>query len=120
MHNNQNIRSIVVDKKDLLNSLRKNRDIHKQEYQEMQATYKIEVIKELKNLIKRAKNDNIQTRINLVAPSDYTETYDEVIGMLEMSIESNLTISADEYRKYVMNKWSWSENFDMLKTTYIG
>lgn len=113
---------INVTKSTLLEKLTENREIHKSEYKEMMETYHQEVIRGLSKLLKAAKKKPKQpvTSLNIPIPISYINEYDTVIGMLEMSTNEDFVITQAEYKKYVMNEWSWTNVFNSLKAAYNG
>lgn len=110
--------TVKVNKELLLLKLRENREIHIKEYKELFEAYQSEAIKGLQKLLKNAKNGNIVTHLQITQPVDYTETYDEIIGMLEMSVDDTFEITQEEYKSYVLNQWNWTRNFNVFKTAY--
>jgi len=116
------MREVVVATKDLLEKLKENRDIHANEYNEMLEVYQNKVIEGLSKLLEEAKKkpDEPVTHLNLPKPVSYVNEYDTVIGMIRMSSEFNIAITQDEYKKYVLNEWNWTNIFNSLKANYVG
>ncbi len=113
---------IKVNKQELLNKLKENREIHIKEYKEMFTEYQKETIKILQKVLREAKKvpelKQIPTYIGTQAPESSEKEYDVVIGMLEFSTQEDLEITQKEYKQYVLNEWNWSHNFEMLKASY--
>jgi len=113
---------VNITKSALLEKLKENRIVHEKEYTEMMEIYHQKVIEGLEDLLQRArsKESNPKTSLNLDVLISYLSEYDMIIGMLEMCTDEEFSITQNEYKKYVLNKWDWSNRFDMLKSTYVS
>ena len=114
---------VKVSKQELVEKLKENREVHIAEYTEMIQDYKSKVTKELKKILKESKNKNNwdpRTSVHLDKPRSYATEYNQIIGLLEMSVEDTFDISQEEYNKYVLNQWNWSSSFEFSKMSYLG
>jgi hypothetical protein len=50
---------------------------------------------------------------------DQTKDYDRVIRMLEMTVDEIITIGAVEFQQYVMDDWTWKEQFTASNSAYL-
>jgi hypothetical protein len=116
------MKEVTVKKEALLLKLKENRITHEKEYDEMMKNYHNKVISGLETLLSKAMLNakNPVTHLDLPQPKSYLSEYDLIISMIEMSMDSNFTLTQTEYKNYVLNEWNWSGQFDMLKTTYSG
>lgn len=48
---------------------------------------------------------------DLQVPQNHAKDYDQVIAMLEMCVDDELSIRSDEFACYVMDDWDWKEDF---------
>jgi hypothetical protein len=113
--------SVKVKTSDLLSKLKENKAIHEKEFKELQEIYLNDVISGLEKLLADAKskqNPNPVVSLNLVKPKSFVKDYEEIIGMLEMSIQDEFDITQEEFRNYVLNIWSWTNQFEMIKSSY--
>ena len=55
---------------------------------------------------------------HLEAPRDYTRVYDNLIGLLEMSVTKLIAIDAEQYRHMVADEWDWSDAFFGTNSAY--
>jgi hypothetical protein len=109
----QNMDLTTTVKKDtLLEALRKNREQHSRIVAEARKGY----IEKAKQAI-LAKLDELQSgkvaalSFGLVPPADHTEAYDTTIQMLEWHTGQEVTLSATEFRNFVMDEWDWAQHF---------
>jgi hypothetical protein len=101
-----------VDKAKLLAILRINRERHKAVFDEAVAGYKIQATKLLKeHLLRVQAGKNVRVHIVLTQPVNQTRSYDRIIGMLEMALAEEVELSEEDYQQYVMDDWSWREEF---------
>lgn len=104
--------SVKVSKDDLLMKLRENRENHRRVFEEAIIGYRETAVKELDRSLSDARaGRKFKTHFQLVEPRDQTADYDRVIRMLEMSIDTTFEITDAQFECYVMDRWSWSEEF---------
>jgi len=113
------MRAIRVDKDDLLKKVQKNRDAHRGIFEEAVEGYRkrsVEILEEHIQKIKAGKLEEVYVR--LPRPSDHTKDYDRVIEMLEMHEDTSIEIDEDHFASYVMDDWSWKNEFLATNSTY--
>lgn len=104
--------TVKVKKSELLKKLKHNRSEHREIFEEASEAFRKEVIKVLdKRLADARAGKRIKLRIDLIQPMDQTEEYDQAIAMCEMSVDDEITLSHDNFRNYVLDKWHWREQF---------
>lgn len=104
---------IKVKKADLLTVLEKNKEEHRNLFEKAMSGYRKKAIYQLDIAIKEAKDGKkIRTYFNLTQPEDHTDDYEETIGMLNMSVDTEVSLSRTEYRHYVDDNWSWKDAFN--------
>lgn len=111
---------IKVKKQNLLEVLEKNKEEHRNLFEKAVAGYREKAIYQLDVAIKEAKDGKkIRTYFNITQPEDHTQDYEETIGMLKMSIDTEILLSRTEYRHYVEDNWSWKDAFEMCASGCI-
>ena len=111
--------SVNVEKTELLGILRVNRDGHRAKFEAAQEIYRKRVIEWFEGELERARSGaKIRRHIELPEPIDYTPSYNEVIQMLEMSVNDEIKISQREFRRYVLDHWEWAEDFAAKTMSY--
>lgn len=106
------MKAMKVDKAELLNILQKNRDKHRAIFEEALEGYKKEVIALLEKKLATVKRGKIVSHIiRLETPRDQTKDYDRVIGMLNMSTETEVELTEQDYSQYVLDDWTWKNQF---------
>lgn len=104
--------TVKVDKYKLLTTVKENREKHRDTFLTAQEGYRHAVIEELDRMLQDARNNKkIRVSVGLIAPQDMTNEYDNVIAMLEMSVDTEITLSSTEFSHYVRDDWSWKRNF---------
>lgn len=104
--------TLTFPKKDLLERIRTNRAEHRKIFEEALDGYHKMLIEKLDEMYNDAKaNRLIDTRINLVRPTDQTKDYDRAITMLEMCNNEVITLGQVEFSNYVMDEWNWTQGF---------
>ena len=75
----------------------------------------------LESLLTQARDNNfdkLNDILNLPRPVDKSEEYDRAIEMLEMSVDIRVTITSQEFRNYVQDKWDWTDQMLHSNTRY--
>ncbi len=113
------MRKIVVNKQELLQTLKANRDKHATEYAEAYEVYVEKAIAKMKENLKVAKDQKkIITNLDLVVPQNFTDSYDQIISMLEMDISETVELDTNEFNQYVRDNWQWRNVFEASGSLY--
>lgn len=111
---------IKVKKEELLKKLKQNRDNHRKMFLKAQEGYREMVIEELEKQLNNArKGKRFTTHIALHAPVDQTNDYDRAIKMMEMDIGKIVDLDETEFSNYVMDDWSWKQQFTTSNMAYF-
>ena len=106
------MKTTKVKKAELLEIVKQNRKDHKDVVAEAMENYRRAAIAELESMLADAKaGRRIRRSIELIQPMDMTREYDQIIRQLEMEVEDTVELSAGEFAQYVLNRWSWREQF---------
>lgn len=125
------MQEVTISKVKLLAVVEKNREQHIKEYNEAVVGYKEQAIKKIEetmgdlvkkvNLLKDGQFIRIMgVSFDLSAPKSFEDEYDQTIGMLNDSVDENIVLSREEYRNYMLDKWSWTESFKLSNMRYTG
>ena len=107
-----------IEKLKLLNEIKANRKRHIDQYNEAVVEFKSEYLKKLKEMIDNADKEII-LYIQLRKPESHEEDYNLIISMLEMSSETHIEITQDEFENYVLDKWPWRDSFVANTMHYV-
>ena len=118
--------TITVKIHDLLILLRENRTAHEKEHKAAVREYRKRAIEALEDKLTCLKAENWEVirpdkylHFSLPAPRSYAHVYTEVIDMLEMATEKEVTISSYQFRRWVKDDWDWSHDFKMSNAGYV-
>jgi len=106
-------------REELLAKLRENAANHKKIVEEARAGY----VEKAKAAV-AAKLDELKAgkvvalSFHLAPPQDFSEVYKTTIGMLDMSKDETITLTADEFRQLVQDEWDWTDNFLVSNRVY--
>ena len=113
------MKNVKIEKEKLLVSLRTNRETHRAIFLEAQAGYREVVIERLDALLADAREGRrITSSFSIEEPMDQTRDYDRAIKMLEMSFDDVIELSEQDFRCYVMDDWSWKDDFLFSNSAY--
>ena len=103
---------IKVSKRILLERLHNNRNMHVSIYAEACKEYKkfcLCTLRERSEDIEEGLLTAIKEFLSFDYnhPVSYEDEYNEAIGMLEMSLDEEITITNEQYQKWVKDNWEW-------------
>lgn len=111
--------SVKVNRVELLNTISKNRDTHRNTFLEAQKGFREEVIKALDKMLDNArKGIKYSQSVGLPEPQDMTKEYDCAIAMLKMSVDEVIEIDEHEFKQYVLDQWVWKQNWKSVTDVY--
>lgn len=109
------MRSVKVEKLELLGIVRDNKKKHVKEFDEAVKDYKKAALKIAKEHVELAKTGDLDSIVKIKAmpqrPSSYEKDYDRAIRMLELSVESVIELEEDIFNQLVLDEWSWKQSF---------
>jgi hypothetical protein len=114
---------IKVNRLHLLETLKKNRELHSEEYKLAEKGYWLQIEDALKAALKEIRKTgktNVNKFYGMSAPQDHTKDYDVVIKMLEFSVDEIIELDHNRFQQYVMDNWSWSTTTKSINTFYAS
>ena len=116
------MRSVKLDRAELLNIVLQNKEKHTAEYLEAVADYKLAVVKLAKANLKLANTGDLVKISNMqavpAAPVSYEDSYSRAIRMLELSVEDVIELQEDVFNQLVLDEWTWKRSFTAMGATY--
>lgn len=121
--NGRNVmRSVKVNKIDLLKTVQENLEKHIAEYNESVEDYKSAVIKVAEKNLELAKTRDLDQiakhRGFPSAPRSHEAEYNRAIRMLQMSVDIDIELEETIFNQLVLDEWAWKDNFAMMASTY--
>lgn len=114
------LKTVKVNKSDLIRTVRDNRDIHYQEYEETKAEYLEAVKTALDKVAEKVHKDNevdLTELYDLPKPVSHVDAYDQVLSLLEWEVEAEISLDANEFRNYVLDEWGWKQEMEYTKSS---
>lgn len=112
---------VTVKRVDLLKKVKENRDNHRSVFNDAQEVYRELMIKELDTMLSDAKaGRKIRRAVSMPEPEDHTRDYDRIIMMLEMSVDDEIELMAQDFARYVMDQWEWNASFQVSTMAYAA
>lgn len=112
---------IKVEKQNLLGILKQNRDKHEADYTKAKEGFRkllrVELQKKLDSLDAGKK---VQLTFKNTKPESHLGDYDEVIEMLELSIDSELEITHQQFKMWVKDDWNWKRMWSTSNSVYLS
>jgi hypothetical protein len=120
MRQSRDARLINVNKSTLIEKIKANKENHKKEYDEAVIAYGVVAKRQLTELNKRLKKNEMDLSLRLVTPVNKTDEYDKLLVMFEMEVEDVIQLSQGEFNEYVHDETSFAINAKMLNSTYLA
>lgn len=143
----QMTRMVRVNRQVLIDTLKKNREKHLQEFNEAMAGYRQlaldKVLTAFSGLSSRLENRKAeivekvstfraetastfsdylvileQVAINLKVPVSYADAYDAAIDMATFDTRDELELSGAEFQCFCRDVWDWTHEFEAVSTMY--
>lgn len=115
------MKTVRLNKDELEVIVRKNRDKHRKIFEEAIEGYRKRVIKRLEQMVQNAKDGKkVDTYVNMVQPEDHTKDYNQVLEMLELSVDDTIELSHQDFARYVQDRWEWSGKFANDSVSYVS
>lgn len=109
----------TVNKQQLLETLRKNRERHIEIVKEAKAGYVAKAIGVLQAKMERLQRGHLEKlEFDLAPPRDCTDQYDSAIAMLEWNKAEEIELTEAEFQTYVLDKWRWQHDFLFSNSAY--
>lgn len=115
------VKTVKVNKSELITALRNNQDRHRATYQQALANWQVKVIKALTDAASDAQARRVfKVDFDLPKPVSYSDEYERAIGMLKMHVEDTIELDLAEYRQYIQDDWGWKHHFTASTSQYLG
>jgi hypothetical protein len=118
------MKQVLLDRNELLEIVRENRDKHVADYKEAVADYKKAVVNLAKENLALARTGRLEdiTRMKNApgAPVSYEDSYNRAIRMLELSVEDQIELEEQVFNQLVLDEWHWKQSFTIMNSTYKG
>jgi hypothetical protein len=118
------LRSVLVKKDALVEELTTNREKHLKEFEDLEAEYKRAVEVALTEAMETFGMDGTVPERDFISrlpvPRSHTEDYDAALKMMEMSQDTELELSENEFQTYVMDNWDWKREFAGASAFYMA
>lgn len=123
-------REVKVKRDELLAVLRENRERHVREYKAACVGYREVALSRLEDSFQQAREavnrlkegqtiSVVGFRISLSVPENYEKAYDQIIRMMEMSVDTEIVLTASQFACFVMDDWEWKEEWAASIAQYI-
>lgn len=108
-----------IPRESLIEALEKNLKAHREEYEAAMEGYWETLTMSLRYQLDCAMNRTpIERNLHTDKPKDHSKHYESAIRMLQMSADNFVVISKVEFNTYVMDDWSWKEEFSSVASNY--
>lgn len=114
---------VTVDKNELLARLKENREKHEEAFKLAYEGFIQTLIEELEEKlarVKAGKTPKDRLIIGAVRPENHTSDYDDVIDMLTMADDKQITLTQTQFRQYARDDWGWKQQWTTSNSGYVA
>lgn len=102
---------INVDRVKLIEKLKANRELHKQNYEAQNDAFKKKILEYARKVMDAAENGIAYRGSMPSEPTNYEPQYDRALGMLEISDQQTVALSSRDYARFWEDDWDWKNHF---------
>jgi len=110
-----------VKKIDLLGDLRNQAEAHAAAYTRAMVNWRKAMCEAAQAVLDAGGGDKYPKRLSELAlmPVCYLNEIEDIIEMLEASLDDEVTLTHADFRRFVLGKdWAWSRNFHSTNSSY--
>lgn len=114
------LNTVVVRKAELIDVLEKNLETHKAQFVNARKMYKDALIKKLQQSLQDARKDRLDHLAFFLPrpPESNADRYEGLIQQLKMDTRTDLVLTQEEFRMYVLDQWAWAKKLNDQVTSY--
>ncbi len=115
------MKQVTVETKWLIEQVVANQATHEDKFKRALDGYRKRVTKLVQDLLVKVEEGKVDhVFINETPPTNHKRDYKRVVGMLMASVDSEITLSADEFSSYVQDDWHWKQEWNTSITSNMG
>ena len=115
------MRTVRIDKRELLVVVGDNRNAHREVFVAAVEAYRSQALIQLQQRIDEIMSGKqFVLGFALPVPEDHTADYDEVLRMLDMSVDEVVELDQQEFQQFVMDDWSWTRAWQSSTASYMA
>lgn len=116
------MRDVKINKTELLDIVRANKEKHIKEFAEAVEDFKKAAVNIAETNLKLAQTGDTDQIAKFKAlpskPVSYEDSYTRAIRMLELSVDSVIEIEEHIFNQLVLDEWQWKQNFAVTSALY--
>ena len=116
------MRTVKLNKIELLDIVRANKDKHIKEFNEAVTDFKAAAIVLAKANLKLATTGDLAKIESIksipASPTSYEDSYSRAIRMLELSVEDIIELEETIFNQLVLDEWTWKRSFTASGAIY--
>ncbi len=107
----------------LVEKIDENRKAHEAAFREALAECRLEYIKRCQDQLEYFANNmadaDFEPQIKFIKPANHLKDYDRVLEMLNNTTVDEIQLSPQDFDRYVMDVWEWSDHWKAINSTYM-
>lgn len=113
--------TIKADKAELIETLKTNREEHRDIFLKAQDVYREQMIREFDRAAQEARDGlPIRRGFTLPVPEDHTSDFDTIIRAMEWHKGKTVRLTMREVQTYIENEWGWQQSFTASTASYLA
>lgn len=114
--------SVKVNRQELLDIVRANKDKHVADFNESVEDFKVAAVKLAEANLALAQTGDVDSIVKMKSvpsrPASYEKEYTRAIRMLELSVDETIDVEQDVFNQLVLDEWHWKNQFAASSALY--
>ena len=112
--------SVPINRLELLETLKRNKESHREIYNEAMAGYRASLKAVLTDALQELEDGNTPSiiRFSLRQPETHVREYNTAISMLEVSEDDTVILTRTQFSQYVEEQWDWKDYWATSNSEY--
>lgn len=117
----ENKLKVNVKRDNLIFTLNKNMAKHKDDYTKAKKGFIKLLDEELTEKLEDLRAGNkVDLSFENQKPESHVDDYEDVIEMLEMSVDDTIELSHEQFKKWIKDDWDWKRHWSSSNAAYLS
>lgn len=113
--------TVNVNRKTLLVALNNNKGKHESDYKSAKKGFIKLLEEELERKLESLRRgDEVKLDFENHKPESHVKEYEDIIGMLELSVDDNVELTYAQYKQFYNDEWDWKRHWSASNAAYIS
>jgi hypothetical protein len=112
------MQDVRINKQRLIEILTYNRQVHQKEVDQAMHDFTEAARAALAKAMEEVVDGVWKGVVRIPTPPDHTGDYDRALRMLDLEVQTEVTLTEHEFTQLVMDEWAWKDSFKSITMSY--